>query len=161
MIIPAQMIRARCATDNPLITPFAERSPAEGLTYGLSPAGYDVRIDQDLIVSPTTYRGSFLLASTMERFQMPNDLLAVVHDKSTWARKGLAVQNTVIEPGWAGFLTLELSNYGDDVISISRGTPIAQVVFHLLAAPTEQPYTGRYQNQDPGPQIARLLRTEE
>lgn len=160
MIIPAQIIRSRCQLDN-LIIPFNERSAAEGMTYGLSPAGYDVRIDQDVTVSPTTYRGSFQLASTVERFAMPHDLLGVVHDKSTWARKGLAVQNTVIEPGWSGYLTLELSNYGDTVLSITRGTPIAQIVFHLLAEPTEQPYTGRYQNQDPGPQIARLLGYKE
>lgn len=161
MILPAQLIRARCLNAiNPLITPFVERSVFAGMTYGLSAAGYDLRIDQDVKISPTTYRGSFLLASTIERFQMPTDLLAVVHDKSTWARRGLAVQNTVVEPGWGGYLTLELSNYGDDVLIIERGTPIAQIVFHLLVEPTEEPYRGRYQNQDPGPQAARLVSNE-
>lgn len=88
---------------------------------------------------------------------MPNNLLGKVCDKSSWARRGLVVQNTVIEPGWHGYLTLELSNIGDEVISITRGTPIAQIVFHLLLEDTEQPYSGRYQNQDPGPQQARLI----
>jgi dCTP deaminase len=161
MILPAQHIRARCAANPPLISPFNERSTAEGLTYGLSPAGYDVRIDQDVTVAPTSYRGSFQLASTIERFTMPNDLMAIVHDKSTWARQGLVVQNTVIEPGWSGFLTLELSNCSDQVIMIRRGTPIAQIVFHMLVQATEQVYEGRYQNQDPGPQQARLIRETE
>lgn len=157
MILPAQTIRELCLQSNPLVTPFSEQTAFEGMTFGLSPAGYDVRIDQDVTISPTSYRGSFCLASTIERFQMPNNLLGKVCDKSSWARRGLVVQNTVIEPGWYGFLTLELSNIGDEVISITRGTPIAQVIFHELREPTEQPYSGRYQNQDPGPQQARLL----
>lgn len=164
MIIPAQHIRSRCngthpdhPISKPLLAPFSERGQFEGMTYGLSPAGYDVRIAEDVQISPTTYRGSFRLASTIERFIMPNDLLAVVHDKSTWARKGLAVQNTVIEPGWCGYLTLELSNFGDEVLTIVRGTPIAQVIFHLLQEPTEQPYVGRYQDQQEGPQVARYI----
>ena len=66
---------------------------------------YDVRITCcDALIEP----GQFLLAATVERFQMPNDLMGIVHDKSTWARRGLVVQNTVIEPGWHGYLTIEV-----------------------------------------------------
>jgi|SRR6188508_1677494 len=157
MILPAQHIRKLCLQEESLVSPFNEQQAFEGMTFGLSPAGYDVRIDQDVTISPTSYRGSFALASTVERFIMPKNLLGKVCDKSSWARRGLVVQNTVIEPGWCGYLTLELSNIGDEVISLTRGTPIAQIVFHLLLEDTEQPYVGRYQNQDPGPQVARLI----
>ena len=100
MILPSQHIRS---ISPPIVSPFCERRlhQSSGMTYGLGPAGYDVRIEQHILLPP----GAFALASTFERFHMPDDLIAFVHDKSTWARKGLAVQNTVIEPGWRGFLT--------------------------------------------------------
>ncbi len=120
-------------------------------TYGLSACGYDVRLDQGIDLEP----GQFRLGSTVERFTMPDWIVGIVHDKSTWARRGLAVQNTVIEPGWCGFLTLELTNHGSDVLRFQRGTPIAQIVFHALDMPTEHPYSGKYQNQERGPQTAR------
>jgi dCTP deaminase len=138
-----------------------ERTKSHGFTYGLGPAGYDIRIAETLRLDP----GNFMLASAMEYFQMPNNLLGVVHDKSSWARLGLAVQNTVIEPGWCGFLTLELNNLHppfDDAwrrskaLHIEVGTPIAQVVFHLLDEPTQLPYNGKYQHQKAGAQSAIL-----
>ena len=85
---------------------------------------------------------------------MPTGVLGIVHDKSSWARQGLAVQNTVIEPGWRGWLTLELTNHGKDTLIIYEGTGICQVVFHYLDAPTDQPYDGKYNNQPRGPQPA-------
>lgn len=88
---------------------------------------------------------------------MPTDVIGVVHDKSSWARRGLAVQNTVIEPGWRGFLTLELTNHGTRKLHIPKGCPIAQIVFHRLDEPAARPYDGRYQDQPPGPQPARDL----
>lgn len=147
MILPAQMIRAR----EGMITPFEERAVFDGMSYGLSAAGYDVRLDQDVRLEP----GGFVLASTLERFEMPMDLIGIVHDKSSWARRGIAVQNTVLESGWIGFLTLELSNHGSSSVSIRRQSPVAQLVFHLLAEPTKQPYSGKYQHQQRGPQRAR------
>lgn len=136
-------------------------------TYGVGPAGYDLRLDivegQALIgrggpLGDYGWRldpGQFVLASAVERFQMPDDLLGVVHDKSSWARLGLAVQNTVIEPGWCGFLTLELNNQSDQPIYLPRGVGICQVIFHVLDEPTFHPYgDGKYQNQPRGPQGA-------
>lgn len=134
------------------VEPFSERTVQDGMTYGLSAAGYDVRIDQDVRLLP----GKFCLASTIERFTMPNNVIAFVHDKSSLARRGLAVQNTVIEPGWCGYLTLELTNHSDTPIHIMRGAPISQIVFHWLDEPTQQPYDGKYQNQERGAQPARL-----
>jgi dCTP deaminase len=136
----------------PLIVPFVERSVSPGgRSFGLSSASYDVRIDQDVAVPPH----GFVLASTIERFSMPDDLIGTVRDKSSWARLGLAVQNTLLDPGWPGYLTLELSNHSDGEIQIERGEPIAQIVFELLDQPTAQPYRGKYFNQERGPQPAR------
>jgi len=150
--IPAQTIRKLRP-----IEPFCERTVHNGMTYGLGPAGYDVRIAETLVLLP----GEFMLASTIERFDMPNDILAVVHDKSSWARRGLTVQNTIIEPGWRGFLTLELTNHSDSVIYIDGGSPIAQIIFHRLEEPTEIPYQGRYQDQEAGPQPARYATKDD
>lgn len=94
MMIPAQTLRKIQP-----IQPFCERTRHNGLTYGLGPAGYDVRIAEGITASA----GQFLLASTVEHFNIPNDILGKVCDKSSWARRGIAVQNTVIEPGVAGF----------------------------------------------------------
>lgn len=132
------------------LEPFEERTKAYGLTYGVGPAGYDVRIRETTALLP----GEFKLASTIERFKMPNNMLGVVHDKSTWARMGLAVQNTVIEPGWEGFLTIELTNHSKQTIMLSGGMPVAQIIFHFLDVETDDPYKGKYQGQKEGPQLA-------
>jgi dCTP deaminase len=124
------------------VAPFHERTKHNGMTFGLSHAGYDVRIKQPFTLLP----GAFALASTIEHFDMPNDVMAIVHDKSTWARRGLSVFNTVIEPGWNGWLTLELKNQGHETIEISKGDPIAQIVFHRLDMQTDG-YAGKYQCQ--------------
>lgn len=141
------------------ITPFHERTVHNGMTFGLSTAGYDVRIAEDIKLSSPSRgvtfhtvfgRSHFSLASTVEQFDIPDDCLAYVKDKSSWARKGLSVFNTVIEPGWKGFLTLELVYHGNGEMHIPAGSPIAQIVFHKLDEPTEQPYNGKYQNQRAG-----------
>lgn len=148
MILSAQSIRRRG-----IITPFVERSSVRGMTFGLGPAGYDIRAAEDIRLSP----GQFALGSSMEHFDIPNDLSMIIHDKSTWARRGLFVQNTVAEPGWKGFLTLEYTHGGNlEDIWIYRGDPIAQVIFHVLDEPTEIPYKGKYQDQEAGPQPARV-----
>jgi dCTP deaminase len=93
--------------------------------------------------------GRFAIASSVEEFQMPGVLAGIVHDKSTWARRGLSVFNTVIEPGWNGFLTLELVYHGRQVLHIPAGSGIAQVVFHVVS--DKASYDGKYQNQPDRP----------
>lgn len=156
MILSGQSIWKRCIVDR-LISPCSERSEAFAMTWGVGPAGYDVRVEFDadgvidyLLLPP----GGFTLTSTIERFSMPDDLIAFVHDKSSWARKGLAVQNTVIEPGWEGWLTLELTNHSDKDIILERGMPIAQIVFQQIDVPAIR-YAGKYHHQGRGPQKAR------
>ena len=150
---------------------------ASGASYGLTEIGYDVRIAEEvvfepgcLILLPDTqarirsapsvtvngmphYGARFALASVMEELDMPADLAAQVKDKSTWARRGLSVFNTMVNPGQQGFLTLELVFNGEEKIVIQPGTPIAQMVFQYVTHTA--PYQGRYQNQEAGPQVAR------
>lgn len=133
-----------------------------GTSYGLGEAGYDIRIKQAIHFKPRADAmcvdvedengelldcqfGRFTLASAIEQFQMPNWLTGIVHDKSTWARRGLSVFNTVIEPGWHGFLTLELVYHGNTELIIPAGAGIAQVMFHEVQEPAL--YRGKYQNQ--------------
>jgi dCTP deaminase len=149
MIASAQTIRKLQP-----IRPFSERAREAGMSFGLSAAGYDIRIRESVEVPV----GGFVLASSLEEFHMPNNWLAIVHDKSTWARMGICVQNTVIEPGWTGYLTLEISNHNQAPIRIIGTSPIAQIIFHILDQATEQPYNGKYQNQPARPIDAILER---
>ena len=128
-----------------------------GTSYGLAEAGYDIRIKQEIIFKPGMTMGPEIwidgqpeygrccLASAIEEFDMPDDLVGVVHDKSTWARQGLSVFNTVVEPGWKGFLTLELVFHGSKEVVIPAGAGIAQVIFTSLAH--DASYEGKYQYQ--------------
>ena len=150
-----------------------------GVSYGLGEAGYDIRIKQEVMFEPASYHGfdkahmiapdrvyldgvaseknrfcRFVIASAIEEFDMPDSLVAVVHDKSTWARQGVSVFNTVIEPGWKGFLTLEIVFYGNAPVTIPAGSGIAQVIFHRVSEPAE--YVGKYQNQSDEPVPSRF-----
>jgi len=145
MIIPGQKIEGLQA-----IHPFTERTVAHGMSYGVGPAGYDVRIKYGF--GPYALKpGGFALGVTLKQFDMPNDIIAFVHDKSTWARRGLSLFNTVIEPGWKGFLTLELVNNSRSFIEIPDGCPIAQIIFMRLESETQTPYRGKYQDQPDRP----------
>lgn len=123
-----------------------------GVSFGLGEAGYDIRIKQTVTLHGFS---RFSLASAIEEFDMPKGLCAVVHDKSSWARRGLSVFNTVIEPGWKGFLTLELVYHRWWPLTIPAGSGIAQVMFHALQNPAA--YDGKYQNQPDRPVAARTL----
>ena len=156
-VLSAQTILKRVT--RPYLTPwpleidpfFPNKQLAYGASYGLTSAGYDIRVGELSSIPSMEYkrleRGDFLLCASMERIKVPIDLQVIVHDKSSWARKGLALQNTVLEPGWEGYITLELSNHGRESLVIHRGQPIAQLIFHKLDAPTCEPYKGKYQNQ--------------
>ena len=143
MILSAQSIRKAN-----IIKPFHERTIHMGMSFGLGPNGYDVRISESVIIPPK----GCVLASSVEYFEMPDNLMARVADKSTWARRFLSIFNTTIDAGWKGYLTLELVNHGDTVISIDANSPIAKIVFERLDEPTEAVYDGAYQNQQAGGQ---------
>ena len=136
-----------------------------GTSYGLGEAGFDIRIKQEVVFKPMAMGpevwidgqpeyGRFCLASAIEEFDMPTDLVGVVHDKSTWARQGLSVFNTVIEPGFKGGLTLELVFHGNKELIIPAGSGIAQVIFTTLAHDAR--YEGKYSGQSTDPEPARF-----
>lgn len=138
-------------TARPLDPMLSTKERAHGVSHGLTEAGYDLRIKQSVTLHPFK---RFAIASTVERFEMPANAVAIVHDKSTWARRGLSVFNTVIEPGWQGWLTLELVYHGRGVLRIPAGAGIAQALFHQLSEPAE--YAGKYQHQPDEP-VAAIL----
>ena len=154
----------------PIVNMEEAKQKFEGTSYGLTEAGYDIRIKQDIeffksphgdyvVVSDPetgeceTHAGNFCLASSMEEFDTPKVMVGTVKDKSTWARQGLSVFNTVIEPGWKGWLTLELVYNGNKNMKISTGQGIAQVLYGFLAV--EASYeNGKYQDAGNFPQPA-------
>ena len=167
-VLSYQTIREYCETLD-LITPYGEKRKLHGLSGGLSENGYDIHVKQEIKLYPITLwnlllntigikRPSFALASTYEHFKMPNFLMANVADKSTLARQGLAVQNTILEAGWSGYLTIELNCQGNQAIHIRAGQPIAQVIFIQLDEPTVKSYKGKYQNQQDKP-VKAILET--
>ena len=91
--------------------------------------------------------GRFALASSVERFQVPPHLVAIMGHKSTWARRGVNVwAGTTAEPKWEGWLTLEIGFHGNEPVTIPAGSGIAQVLFHELAEPGDYA-DGKYQGQ--------------
>lgn len=150
-----------------------EKYRDHGVSYGLSEAGYDIRVKQEVRIEKRLYPAGqfwntyldgclvdtntkFCIASTVEEFQMPNNVVGIVHDKSTWARQGLSVFNTVLEPGWNGFLTLELVYHGNENLLIPAGAGIAQVIFHEISCIADYG-TGKYQNQEDRPVESRWV----
>ena len=99
--------------------------------------------------------GGFCLAESKEYFKMPSNVIGRVCDKSTYARLAVAAQNTVLEPGWYGTLTLELTNHGSRSIALIPHRGIVQVMFEGCE-PCLHDYgaNGKYQNQS-GPQIPK------
>lgn len=150
----------------PIKAMLGTKERSHGVSHGLSEAGYDIRIKQEVIFHPGNSiqpagvwvdgkysPGNFTIASAIEEFEMPSTLVGVVHDKSTWARRGLSVFNTVIESGWNGFLTLELVYHGHGHLRIPAGAGIAQVLFHETS--NSASYDGKYQNQPDMPVEAK------
>lgn len=76
-------------------------------------------------------------------------------DKSSYARVFVSAFNTHLDPGWRGWLTVELVNLGTERVVYRRGDPVCQVKFEWLDEPTDRPYSGKYFDQERGPQSAR------
>ncbi len=156
MIFSAQSI-FNCRRNNPpIIDPFYERTVENGMTYGLGPAGYDIRLANAAYLGPK----GFQLGHSMEKFAIPDNIVGMVMDKSSWARRGLSLFNTILEPGWRGFLTLEMVNHSNAALVIPPGSPIAQIIFMELDHPTLFPYSGKYQDQPAAP-VASIYENAE
>jgi dCTP deaminase len=105
--------------------------------------------------------GEFVLGSTKERVALPDDLVARLEGKSSLGRLGLLIHSTAgyVDPGWDGYLTLELSNVANLPITLYPGMEIGQISFFRLSTPADTPYGaagGKYQGQR-GPTPSRFF----
>jgi dCTP deaminase len=119
----------------------------------------EVEGDEPFILHP----GEFVLGSTVERIRLPDDLVARLEGKSSLGRLGLLIHSTAgyVDPGWDGYLTLELSNVANLPITIYPGMKIGQISFFRLSSPAERPYGStergsKYQGQR-GPTASRFF----
>ena len=143
------------AEENGMISPFERKQVREGtISYGISSYGYDARVSDEFkiftnvnntIVDPKNFSldgfvekksdtciippNSFALASTVEYFKIPRDVLVICLGKSTYARCGIIVNVTPLEPGWEGHVTLEFSNTTPLPAKIYANEGVAQFVF--------------------------------
>ena len=90
----------------------------------------------------------FVLATTMEYFELPNDLTAFVEGRSSLGRMGLFIQNAGwVDPGFKGEITLELYNANRCAIELKAGRRVGQLVFAKMDDTAINPYNGKYQGQ--------------
>lgn len=158
------------------ITPFAPQQSRPGvISYGVTSYGYDVRVDRHYkvftnahcaIVDPKNFDprsfvdfegdyclippNSFALAETVEYLDIPRDILAVCLGKSTYARIGIIVNVTPLEPEWRGRVTIEISNTTPLPAKIYSGEGIAQMLFFRAEDVCKISYAdkkGKYQDQ--------------
>jgi dCTP deaminase len=158
------------------IEPFADGTPRPGVvSYGVSSYGYDVRVGRRFkiftnarcaVVDPKNFDpasfvdvegdyclippNSFVLAETVEYLEIPRDIIAICVGKSTYARCGIIVNVTPLEPEWRGRITIEISNTTPLPAKIYAGEGIAQILFFRADSPYQTSYAdkqGKYQDQ--------------
>lgn len=174
-IMPDHWIRQQ-AKDAQMIEPFEEKQNGQGIiSYGLSSYGYDARLDNSFMIFTNVYNSivdpknfdqrafvkfegdvcvippnSFVLAQTKEYFKIPADVLVVCLGKSTYARCGLIVNVTPLEPGWEGQVTLEISNTTPLPAKVYANEGLCQFLFFKGSTPCETTYAdraGKYMGQ--------------
>jgi dCTP deaminase len=164
------------ALNHGMIDPFVEKQTRAGvISYGLSSYGYDARCSPEFkiftnvdnaIVDPKDFSpasfvdretdvciippNSFALTRSVEYFRIPKDVLVVCLGKSTYARCGLIVNVTPLEPGWEGHVTLEISNTTPLPAKVYANEGIAQFLFFKGSTACEVSYadrSGKYMGQ--------------
>jgi dCTP deaminase len=167
-----------------MIDPFNKEQVREGvISYGVSSYGYDMRISDEFkiftninntIVDPKSFDikslvdfkgdvcivppNSFILGRSVEYFRIPREILAICLGKSTYARCGIVVNVTPLEPEWEGFVTIEISNTTPLPAKIYANEGIAQLLFIEGSEICETSYAdkaGKYQAQK-GITLARM-----
>lgn len=173
--MPDHWIREQ-AKQHDMISPFEEAQKRDGvISYGLSSYGYDARLSNEFkvftnvdnaVVDPKRFSSSsfvdrvgdecvippnsFVLSRTIEYFKVPDDVLVICLGKSTYARCGLIVNVTPLEPGWEGHVTLEISNTTPLPAKVYANEGISQFIFFKGDSPCEVSYAtrqGKYQGQ--------------
>ncbi len=177
-IMPDHWIREQALAG--MIEPFAEKQNREKdgqkiISYGLSSYGYDARCSDEFmiftnidsaVVDPKDFSNqsfverqtpicvippnSFALTRTVEYFRIPKDVLVICLGKSTYARCGLIVNVTPLEPGWEGHVTLEISNTTPLPAKVYANEGLCQFLFFKGSSPCEVSYAdraGKYMGQ--------------
>ena len=166
----------KIAKQNGMIKPFVDKQVRKGkISFGLSSYGYDARVSNEFkiftnvnsgIVDPKVFKkesfvtkvgneciippNSFALARTVEYFRIPRNVLTVCLGKSTYARCGIIVNVTPLEPEWEGHVTLEFSNTTNLPAKIYAGEGVAQMLFFESDEECSISYKdrgGKYQGQ--------------
>jgi dCTP deaminase len=186
MTVASDLWIAKMVRERGIIEPFSPAQVTSGITYGLSAYGYDARLaDEFLAPVPgqgaldpkevteadfqaqrrrayTLPPGAFVLGRTLEYVRMPREALGLCYGKSTYARCGLVVNVTPLEPEWEGYVTLCLVNGGPRSLTLHAEEGITQIIFLLGDQPCSVSYgdrKGRYQAQR-GVTVARATPTE-
>lgn len=163
MILSDKTISLLAKQKKPLISPIEEQQ--------IQPASVDIRLGNVFSIvedsasgiikmnQEITYKeikadkyillpGQFVLATTMEYINLPNDLTAFVEGRSSMGRMGLFIQNAGwVDPGFCGEITLELFNANRCAIELQAGRRIGQLVFAKMDQEALRPYRGKYQGQ--------------
>jgi len=166
----------KMSLENQMIKPFVDKQVSDkSISYGLSSFGYDARVSNEFkiftdvdsaVVDPKNFKSnsfvsrkgneciippnSFALASTVEYFKIPKDVLVICLGKSTYARCGIIVNVTPLEPGWEGHVTLEFSNTTPLPAKIYANEGAAQFIFLKGEEDPEVTYeqrNGKYMKQ--------------
>jgi dCTP deaminase len=167
----------RMAIEHQMIEPFVDYDGKQKgvISFGISSYGYDLRVADEYkvftnvrssIVDPKEFApdsfvdfkgdiciippNSFALARSVERFKIPRNVLALCIGKSSYARCGIIVNITPLEPLWEGTLTLEISNTTPLPAKIYSGEGLAQVLFYESDEECEVAYAdraGKYMHQ--------------
>ena len=182
-IMSDKWIRAQ-ALEHGMIEPFVDGQKRDGtISYGLSSYGYDARVSDEFkiftnvdnaIVDPKDFKAnsfvdrktdvciippnSFALARTVEYFRIPRNVLTICLGKSTYARCGIIVNVTPLEPEWEGHVTLEFSNTTPLPAKIYANEGACQFLFLKGEEPCEVSYAdraGKYMGQQ-GVTLPRL-----
>jgi len=164
------------AENHGMIEPFVARQVKDGvISYGVSSYGYDIRVASNFkiftnvhsrIVDPKNFDSqayvdftgpeciippnSFVLAHSVERMRMPETVTGIVLCKSTYIRAGVLIPTTVLEAGWQGIITLEISNVTPLPARIYANEGIAQILFFEGDEACDVSYAdraGKYQDQ--------------
>jgi len=174
-VMPDTWIREKARADG-MIEPFVDRQNRDGaISFGLSSYGYDARVSPEFkiftnvdnaIVDPKEFSdqsfveretdvciippNSFVLARTVEYFRIPRDILVICLGKSTYARCGIIVNVTPLEPEWEGHVTLEFSNTTPLPAKVYANEGACQFLFLKGEGPPEVSYAdraGKYMGQ--------------
>lgn len=175
MLLSDRQIEKLCTDGNKMIDPFRIMdTPKTSISSGLSAYGYDITLGSEFwqysggeVIDPKRIKNSvivthefkrfkiephdFVLAESLEYFKIPRDIFAICVGKSTYARCGLILNVTPLEPEWEGYLTLELSNTLNQPVYVYPNEGIGQLLFFRAQVPCEMSYKdkkGIYQSQN-------------